>query len=860
LTAPGVLALAANTHTRRDLADRIDRATEGRHPVVVATPMGFIQSEVRLFYPLLVERLGLPGRFPMILRSENEQELAGQLWRQQAEQSPPTSAVAVPVLADAIAPDLAIPLNRDPAFPSGPTLNPHPDPNSPNPNSPNPNSPNPNSPNPDRPQLSLDRDNHKTLADWLPPPDLLNPPLPPTRPLPAPETPSDREWERLTRRALDLLQLAALNGLEITEIPERLQAAGLSLAGWSPQDWGDLEPAAPGADGTLQGNAAPPEPPAHWLDIHLGTALTQWRDWCLERGFLTYGLMGDLYWRCLLPDPDYRDRLRQRFQGILADDVDDYPAILCALCAELLDHGAIGAFSFNPDGSTRLGLGADPDDWLKLKERCTPERHDPQPDQPHLGRQLGPAILAGLGDTTQWIELAQTAAVPLRSLQTVARSQLLRTVGDTIVAAVQSGQAQPGDIAVIGPGIDAIGRYTLHRILTEHQIPVDVLDEQRSLVANAEVRALLTLMAFVYPGLGRLIDRDAVAEMLTIFGTGTLPTRPGVDFPAPELGRKPGSNLDGWELPSSSRLLPAAIDPVRAGLIVDGCYAPHPTHPHLKPATALPRWDRLGYRATAAYERLLAWIADQQAQYAQRAIASPVTFLDRAIQQFLWQGGRLNADRLTPLRELVEAAQRYWDIAARLTRISPPGDGELLRRFITLLYRGTITANPYPVRPAIARPNAVTLAAIFQYRARHAFHRWQFWLDVGSPLWLQGGSADLFGADCLRVSGNREVLGPMTGAIAPPATAPLPIPPEMTAIEMAAIEMTAPEITTPRTHLLDPPPLTWEDYQRLMRILSDLLGRAGDRIYLCHSDLSIDGREQTGPLQPLAAACLAAGS
>lgn len=784
LTAPGILALAANTHTRRDLADRIDRATEGRHPVVVATPMGLIQSEVRLFYPLLVERLGLPGRFPMILRSENEQELAGQLWRSQADWSGEWG---------------------------------------------------------DRP----------TLGDWRPSPDSLNPPLPPVRPVPPPEAPSDREWEHLTRRALDLLQLAALNGIDISEIPERLQAAGLTLSGSSPLGWGDAQP---GEDGPPPAGDSPPIAPiAHWLEAHLGTALTQWRDWCLERGFLTYGLMGDLYWRCLLPDPDYRDRLRQRFQGILADDVDDYPAILHPLCDALLDHGAVGAFSFNPDGSTRLGLGADPETWLALRERCALEPHTPQPGQPHLARQLGPALLAGLGDATQWLELARTeAAAPLRSLQTVARSQLLRTVGDTIVAAVRSGQVKPGEIAVIGPGIDAIGRYTLHRILTEHQIPVDVLDEQRSLVANAEVRALLTLMAFIYPGLGRLIDRDAVAEMLTIFGTGAVANDAEPPFPTPGLGTKPERPGGGWTLPTPPRLVPSAIDPVRAGLIVDGCYTPHPTHPSLKPATALPRWDRLGYRATAAYERLLVWIGDQQAQYAQRAIASPVTFLDRAIQQFLWQGGRLSADRLTPLRELVEAAQRYWDIAARLTRISPPGDGELLRRFITLLYHGTITANPYPVRTR-AHSDAVTLAAIFQYRTRHTCHRWQFWLDVGSPLWSQGGAADLFGADCLR---HPRPVAPqrVDRPAAKPSTAPAIAQGNHTSSPLSPATTAAPP------HLLDPIPLTTEDDHRLTRILTDLLGRTGDRIYLCHSDLSIDGREQNGPLQPLAEACLAAGS
>jgi hypothetical protein len=41
------------------------------------------------------------------------------------------------------------------------------------------------------------------------------------------------------------------------------------------------------------------------------------------------------------------------------------------------------------------------------------------------------------------------------------------------------------------------------------------------------------------------------------------------------------------------------------------------------------------------------------------------------------------------------------------------------------------------------------------------------------------------------------------------------------------------------------------DQERLQRILQDLLGRVGERVYLCHSDLAVNGQEQTGPLLSL---------
>jgi hypothetical protein len=41
------------------------------------------------------------------------------------------------------------------------------------------------------------------------------------------------------------------------------------------------------------------------------------------------------------------------------------------------------------------------------------------------------------------------------------------------------------------------------------------------------------------------------------------------------------------------------------------------------------------------------------------------------------------------------------------------------------------------------------------------------------------------------------------------------------------------------------------DMQRLQRLLRDLLDRTGDRLYLCHSELSTNGQLQNGVLAPL---------
>jgi hypothetical protein len=563
---------------------------------------------------------------------------------------------------------------------------------------------------------------------------------------------------RLVRRILDLLQLAAYSGVHCEDIAQIL-TRGLG------ENTTTLEPE------------------------FLASLLIDWRNWCLERGLLTYGIITELYSQYLLSDRNYQQHLVKRYQAVLADDVDDYPSVARLLFELLLDQGAVGAFSYNPDGAVRLGLGADPNYLEGLAERCRVEiLTGPPPES--LGEQA-----------KQMVELVTEPMVLfslpeiVHSIQTTSRAQLLRQTAEVIANAIQSQQVEAEEVAIIAPGLDAIARYTLVEILIKQNIQVESLNDQRPLISSPVIRALLTMLALVYPGLGRLVDRDAVAEMLVVLSRKQQ---------APE-----NSSL---LIPNSS--LTTDIDPVRAGLIADYCFVPHPDHPNLLPVSAFERWDRIGYAATTAYNEILQWLEQQRSQQELRLIPSPISLLDRAIQRFLWNGSNLPYEQLAALRELLETAQHYWEIDTRLRQIAPveTTSHTTIIEFIQLLRRGTITANPYPVRPIGGARKSVTLATIFQYRSSRRSHRWHFWLDAGSPLWAKGGAATLFGAPFFL----RDRLGePWT----------------------AEDEKLAEE-------------------QRLRRILTDLLSRVSERVYLCHSDLAVNGQEQLGPLLPLVNACV----
>ena len=143
-----------------------------------------------------------------------------------------------------------------------------------------------------------------------------------------------------------------------------------------------------------------------------------------------------------------------------ADDVDDYPAISRDLFEVLLGLQRPGLFSFNPEGKIRLGLNADPDTLEGLCGCCNQVIELERPSRGLVESLAEPMIELALNPTYL---MQLPASVP--SLQTVARSQLLRRVGDEVARLVRYGSVSPAEIAIIAPGLDAIARYSLEHIL-----------------------------------------------------------------------------------------------------------------------------------------------------------------------------------------------------------------------------------------------------------------------------------------------------------------------------------------------------------------------------------------------------------
>ncbi|AHB89298.1 putative cyanobacterial membrane protein in cluster with PxcA [Thermosynechococcus sp. NK55a] len=528
-----------------------------------------------------------------------------------------------------------------------------------------------------------------------------------------------RGADRATRHLLDIFQLCAFARLSLDDLPQLIWDHQLEI-------------------------------PSETVGA-IVTALKQWQRWCTAHSLLTYGITTDLFGRVLLDHPRYQASLKQRFQCLLADNTHNYPAVMADLITRLNQPGIKIVLSHQPISAVRLGLGADPDAFLPLQNQATVTELSHFPETIFGKTDLRVAIQERL--STPQLTLPEN----ITAIQTTSRMQLLQEVVETIATAVQQGVVQPTEIAILAPGLDSIARYVLRSELEKRRVPLVILNEQRPLIQSPHVRALLTLLLFVYPRTGIIPEATAVAEMLTV-------------------------------------LLPREIDVVRAGLLSYYCFQPGLEQAELLPYTHYSHWDRFGYRATEAYEKLRHWLSTLDSSQ------PPVYLLEAAIQRYLWPQN-LTAGELAPLRSLLEGTAAYWQIYDHLPEQQATPTAERLREWIYLLRRGTLTADP---APPLRQPQGVLLATTFQYRSAQLAHRWHFWLDAGSPRWQDGGLQCLWQAPMFLRQG-----------------------------------------------LASPSARVWQlESERLEHLLVDLCSRVSDRLFLCHSDLTANGREQEGPLSP----------
>ncbi len=458
--------------------------------------------------------------------------------------------------------------------------------------------------------------------------------------------------QRLLSQLLDNLNKAALNGYPLEQVALRLTST------WS----------------------GPPERLVAFEQAQ--ECVARFRRNCLEHGLLDLSLTLEAF-QHLLDTPPFWGYFSERYQHLLADNLEENAPAARDFIARLLPHCQSALLVYDEEGGYRTLLGADPQGALTLRRFCGQQARLAGTASP--AEPLAAAVAARLGQGSGGLAGAERPI--LGYIETRYRSQMIAAVAAALDRMVHEEGVPPDEIAIIAPYLDGVLRFALGQACAPLGVPLRILRRYRRPAEEPAVRALLTLATLLDPAGGAAPPRYDVAEAL-------------------------GQAIAG-------------LDPVRAALLADWTY--DPLAPGWRdPAALVPRArERLGPALLERYESF--W---QRWQEVLKEAGRPwEQLLARLLGAFLGEAVRDPA-AATACAELIESARRFRRVFPALHPGQDPS--QVGRYYLETLRSGIVTAQ-YLLRE---EPSPAVLVAPAQsYLLANRTARRQFWLDLASVDW-----------------------------------------------------------------------------------------------------------------------------
>jgi hypothetical protein len=404
--------------------------------------------------------------------------------------------------------------------------------------------------------------------------------------------------------------------------------------------------------------------------------------------------------------------LRSRYRHLIADNVEESPAVAHDVLAEWLPDFTSALLIYDRDAGLRTQLGADPEGGYGLAAHC--DRRvtltEPVASSPEVA-VLGRALADALDYAPEVLPDAEGPATPddtppevlLRTPAELPRyyAQMLDDIAGEVARLVHETGVAPCEIAVLPPFLPAGLRFLLAERLAAHGIATHSHRPSRALREEPATQCLLTLAALGLPALG---VRPAPAEVALAL-----------------------------------MLSVAKLDLVRARLLADFAYRSGDA----TPLTSLAALDEhLQQRITpelgARYEALREWLAAE----AQRSAAQSTTlaldhFISRLFNELLAQPGygfHENYDAAAITAILVESARTFRQV---VQAVLPSEAGATIARDYAALVREGLVGALYARRWERQPEDAVLLTPAYTYVMNDRRTDYQVWLEVGSTRWWE---------------------------------------------------------------------------------------------------------------------------
>lgn len=400
--------------------------------------------------------------------------------------------------------------------------------------------------------------------------------------------------------------------------------------------------------------AHPDKNPTAFKDM--GAALCEYIDLLLSHGFIDYGLSLYLYNNCLRDTEIYRERFKERFKYLLADNLEESNPSVVSFISSFLDWFEEAYLAFSTDGGYSVVLGASPDYTLKeLKERCNIIELNNYYTSSDSLLSLSGALQANIEGGR-----AVTVSSPVSLVECEYKSEMIDSAVDAVKKLIAKG-FKPGEISVIAPYLDPVS--------------------EELLVSNLSA---LGLRPFPLTNTGRLIDQPFIRNIVTL----TMLAHPwwGINPNHSDLKDTFCACFD--------------MDPVRASILANFVESK-------KSLTSLDNKTtmRIGFGSREKYEKLLDWLS----QYNEEV---PI---DSFLKKLLWD----YLIPLPTTRENIVATRRLIDMASgyiKIMEVIRPGE-MYGRDFVIAIKRGIKGIEVLEERPedaiVIATPYSYLMNPIF---------------------------------------------------------------------------------------------------------------------------------------------------
>ncbi|MBA4380100.1 MAG: hypothetical protein C0393_05370, partial [Anaerolinea sp.] len=237
----------------------------------------------------------------------------------------------------------------------------------------------------------------------------------------------------------------------------------------------------------------------------------RFREYCLAHNLLDFSLQLEVFWNVLWPDMVVRDFLTRTYRHLIFDNLEEDTPRAHDLIAGWLPSFDSALLIYDEGGGYRRFLGADPESGWALRELCA--------EQAVLDKSFVVSVeieyLAGA------LESAIAPALPLSLFSGAPRGcfakgkgvralafpsdsrfypQMLNWVSDEITRLISEDQLPPSEIVVLAPYLSDALRFSLINRLEARRVPVRSHRPSRSLRDEPATQALLTLAALAHPG------------------------------------------------------------------------------------------------------------------------------------------------------------------------------------------------------------------------------------------------------------------------------------------------------------------------------------------------------------------------